>query len=67
MLFKVIKPLKLKWHVDKENEDLCPIPLPRQNYFGPGQDFNLSQKSIFLIVKWMENNFLAMEKKISSA
>ena len=40
---------------------------PRQNIFVPDKKFCSKQKSIFLLVKWMENNFLVMEKKFSTA
>ena len=35
---------------------------PTQNIFVPDKNFVLSWNNTFLLVKWMENNFLAMEK-----
>ena len=54
---------------------LCPVHLPRQNIFCTRQNifctgqnnFCPKLKSTFLLVKWMENNFLAMEKNFSTA
>ena len=40
---------------------------PRQNIFVPDKNFCPKLKSTFLLVKWMENNFLAMEKNFSTA
>ena len=40
---------------------------PRQNIFVPDKKFCPKLKSTFLLVKWMENNFLAMEKNFSTA
>ena len=55
-------------------EDKCPVHLPgqnnfclRQNIFVPDKKFCPKLKSTFLLVIWMENNFLAMEKNFSTA
>ena len=53
--------------VVNEVTNLYLVHLPRQNIFRPDKKFCSRLKSLYLLVKWMENDFLAMDKIFSSA
>ena len=45
----------------------CSVHLPRKNIFCPHKKFCPRLRSAYLLVKWMENDFLATDKIFSSA
>ena len=54
------------WVIHKlHRHNFCPVHLPGQNIFCPDKKIFLCYKSTYLLVKWTENDFLAMDKIFS--